>query len=65
MLPCTLLEKRREIIQEVIIFQGTENVLIAFGESKSLRLPKSLLGLFLYNPHYRHPVVLDFEHSHS
>lgn len=54
MLPCTLLEKWRGIIQEVIIFQGTENILIAFGESKSLR-----------PPHSSHPVILDFEYSHS
>lgn len=65
MLPCTLLEKRREIIQEVIIFPGTENILIAFGESKSLKLPECLWGLSLYNPHYSHLVVLDFEYSHS
>lgn len=47
MLPCTLLEKRREIIQEVIIFPGTENILIAFGESKSLKLPVSVGAIFV------------------
>lgn len=50
MLPCTLLEKRREIIQEVIIFPGTENILIAFGDSKSLKLP-SVCGGYLRTTH--------------